>query len=64
MRFLVLLAVVTVNSGCAIIIGRHPDTRYVRTYCYPCIEATQNVGVGIMWSPDNPGHRLAVGWSY
>ena len=55
-----------VLSGCAIVVGRHPDIFYGERYCYPCVETTKKFGVGIMWSSweDRWYRKINVVWDY
>lgn len=53
-----------VLSGCAVIIGKHPDALYGKRICLPCIEASRNIGVGIIHFTGDPWYQIGFGWDY
>lgn len=54
-------------GGCTIVIGRHPNPFYpTKRICAPCIEATDNFGIGVQVLPKEKKwyRKVVLGWRY
>mgnify|MGYP001612241100 CR=1 FL=1 len=65
-KTLVIMGLTLGLSGCSFVIGRHPDEKYARRYCFPCAELTRKAGIGVLVYPEAQPiwKRLSLGWDY